>query len=194
LKKHKRLLEAGPRYANVQCPHIRQRVELALDRTPSEVCGSEFISVKHNRKVSYLASDLKYDLERGFLRLNEHTGYVPRPGDFLLFTGLPRPEKPFYLVKVTSYNAKTEDVEFQYLNSASNKQKYRYVWLKQTPDGTSTLERNNQPKGFTASLQFANRDDFCWTPVRPQANADGSLRLLLSEVKRAMAHKHKPGK
>ena len=85
--------------------------------------------MKHKKKVSYLASDLKYNFERGFLRLNEHNGYTPRPGDFLLFTGLPRPDKAFNLAKITSYNIKTEDVEFQYLNNVSNKQMYRYIWL-----------------------------------------------------------------
>ena len=122
-----------------------------------------------------------------------NASFLPQPGDFMLFTGLPRPGKPFYLVKVQQYHEGTGDIDFQYLNNTSNRQKYKYVWVKETPDGNSEKQQMRQPAGYAADLQYAHRDDFCWVSAKPQTNGDGSYRLLQSEIKRVMKHKHQPG-
>jgi hypothetical protein len=119
--------------------------------------------------------------------------FLPAIGDFMLFTGLATDSQPFFLVKVTDYDSGSGEVVFHYLNNTSNRLKYKYVWVKDGPDGPVERQHMKQPKGFEADIQWAHRDGFCWTAVHPQTNADGSFRLNMTEIKRAMAFKFQPG-
>jgi hypothetical protein len=39
--------------------------------------------------------------------------FMPKPGDFMLYTGFATKSKPFHLVKVMQFVEETEEVEFQ---------------------------------------------------------------------------------
>ena len=124
---------------------------------------------------------------------SRNTSYSPTPGDFMLFMGIPRPGKPFYLVQVKDYHEDSGDVDFHYLNNTHSRTKYRYVWVKVTSTGNHERQQMKQPPGYQADIQYAHRDDFCWTPVTVKYNGDGSIRLNQTEVKRALQHQHQPG-
>ena len=119
--------------------------------------------------------------------------YVPTKGDFLFFTQFGTKKRPFELVEVTCYDGVNEDVEFQYLNNTTAKLKYRYVWTKDEPEGTLEQQKMTCPAGYTANLQYAHQDNFCWTPVELKKNKDGSYRLNGTEAKRVLQHLPKMG-
>ena len=97
------------------------------------------------------------------------------------------PGCPYFLVKVTNFDEATGDVEFHYYNNSHAKAKYKPVWLKETKNGNIEKQQPLQPNGFQAHLQYAPLDDFIRTPIDARPNADTSVRITTTEIKRALA-------
>ena len=119
--------------------------------------------------------------------------YVPSVGGYMLYVGLTE-VRPYYVVKVTSYNADTELVKFQYLNNTHAKTKYQLVWTRRKSSKTlkNEWQTNDTPslKVWKPSVTSDDRSQFCWTALRLQTNADGTRRIVNSEVQRAMRYRH----
>ena len=101
--------------------------------------------------------------------------------------------KPYYLVKVVSFDSGTGVVNFHYLNNTHARTKYNLVWLRRKPNKKlkSEWHTNDQPsqKVWKPNLAEDDRSQFCWAPARVQNNTDGSFRITNSEVQRLMRYR-----
>jgi hypothetical protein len=112
--------------------------------------------------------------------------YVPKPGDYLLFVGLPSQKNPWLLVDVVEYHKATDEVDFLYLNtqSISPFRSHRCVW---TCDGKPEIQAMTRPAyhGYLREVNSAQREFFRGTPLPVQKTKRG-VNLSESAVRKAL--------
>ena len=117
--------------------------------------------------------------------------YMPKQGEYMLFMGVPRPGKPFFLVRVEEYDERTGDVTFQYLNNPHTKSTlvgHRLSWVRSMDQLDDEKLHMKQPLGYQPNLQYAHRDSFCWTRVKAKESGK-MVTLTKKEVERALKYK-----
>ena len=123
----------------------------------------------------------------------QHSDYEPKFGDYMLYVGLPD-VRPYYIVKVISYDPDTGLLTFHYLNNTHAKTKHSLVWIRRRPNKKLKNEwhTNDQPsqKVWKPNTAEDDRSQFCWTAARLQNNTDGTFRITNSEVQRCMRYRH----
>ena len=97
--------------------------------------------------------------------------FIPRPGDFMLYTGFGTKQKPFHLVKVIQYIDATDEVEFQwYNNGAKGKGSnvgHNPCWVRiLTNDDEVQSMRHPGRHLYKPICETAAMDDFCRCSVK----------------------------
>ena len=124
------------------------------------------------------------------------TAYVPKPGDHLLYTGFATKDKPFFLVKVESYDDRTGEVTFQFYNNGTsngNLTGHRLCWTTPPGEDGDEIQSMRRPANvcYEPFRETDTLDKFCLHPM-PVKRLSASVRLAQKDVTHAMRLKRLP--
>ena len=124
------------------------------------------------------------------------TAYVPKAGDHLLYTGFATKDKPFFLVKVESYDDRTGEVTFQFYNNGTSSgilTGHRLCWTTPPGEEGDEIQSMRRPANvcYEPFRETDTLDKFCLHPM-PIKRLSASVRLAQKDVTHAMRLKRLP--